>query len=327
MPIASGLSSQVGFAAEVTYGTRVAPTRFLEFLDESFDLPIDRVESSALRAGQMSMRSDRWSAGKKTPGGSVNFEVANKGFGLLLKYMLGSIASSQPSAGPDPTVWEHKALEGDMVGLALTTQFGVTDVAGTTRVFEFPGSKVAGWELSQDLDAEAKLSLDVISQDATMSQTLASASYPSAQTLFDYTMCVVSIGGSPVPATAVSLKADNGLKDDRFKLGSQTRLEPVAAKPRKYELTLDMEMQGLTEWNRVLNGTNAAVTIFWTGATISNAFHYALEVTLPYVRFDGSLPQVKGPDVNRQPLKGVALNDSTASAPCQILLRTTDTTP
>src|SRR3954451_3563170 len=99
MAIASGLSAQIGYVAESTYGTRVAASRFLEFTEESLEGPIDRVESKALRAGQKTMRSDRWAAGRKTPGGGVTHELANKGFGLLLKHAIGSVATSQPSAG------------------------------------------------------------------------------------------------------------------------------------------------------------------------------------------------------------------------------------
>src|SRR4051794_25129393 len=124
MAIASGLSAQLGQVAEVTYGTRVVSTRFLEFKSESLEYAIDRNESASLRSGQQVLRSDRWNPGKKTPGGDVSYELANKGFGLPLKYAFGSVATAQPSAGPDPTVYEHTLTLGDLGTLQRTMQLG-----------------------------------------------------------------------------------------------------------------------------------------------------------------------------------------------------------
>ena len=51
-PLASGLGGQLGLAAESTYGTFVAPTRWFEFNSESLHLERERIESAGIRAGR-----------------------------------------------------------------------------------------------------------------------------------------------------------------------------------------------------------------------------------------------------------------------------------
>lgn len=323
MAIPSGLSAQVGSIPEVTYGTRLAPTRFLEMIDETFDLNIDRIESAATRAGAQFLRSDRWNQGKRAPGGSLSYELANTGFGLELKHCLGSVASAQPSAGPDPTVWEHTITPGDLSALSMVKQFGLTDIVGTTHVHEYVGCCVNGWEISQSLDQTARLTVDYIARDSTEDgQTLATASYPT-QTLFSAEDLVVTVAGSAYDVRSVSLKADNSLKEDRYFTGSQLRKHPISNKLRSLMLTVDSEFNDLTQVNRIKATSTVAITLKWTGAIISNAFHFALEVTLPACRLDTGAPKFNGPDIVSQPLVFKALDPNVIS----IVYRTTDTTP
>lgn len=324
MPIPSGLSAQIGYAAESTYGTRVAASRFLEFVDESLVLPQTPVKSKALRTGQQYVRSDRVSQGKKAPGGTVTHELANKGFGLPLKWCLGASGSSQPSAGPDPTVWEHTLTPGDLSTISFTTQEGVTDVSGTTRVFEYPGSCVNAWEFSQGLEAEAMLAMDIIAQDETTNQTLAVASYPASQTTFDWSMLAVTVNGAGFDINTLSIKGDNALKDDRFFTGSRTRKHPISNKPRTILGQLDGEFNDLTNYALVQAGTIVAITAKWTGAIISSTFHYALEITLPACLIMGDTPVVKGPAVVPETLKFEALDGGAGAI--SVVYRTTDTT-
>jgi hypothetical protein len=326
MPIASGLSSQIGQVAETVYGTRVVSTRFLEFKSESLEYPIDRNESEALRAGQQVLRSDRWNPGKKTPGGDVVYELANKGFGLPLKYAFGSVATAQPSVGTDPTVYEHTLTLGDLSALQRTVQLGETDTGGTTRVFEFTGVCTASWQLAQSLDGPLMFTESVVAQDCSLdTQALASASYPASQTLFWWNNLVMTIGGSPYDVSTTTLKCDNGLKDDRFFVGATTRKHPLQAKRRMLTLDATGEFNDMTQINRLTSTSTFPVTLFWTGGIISNAFHYALEVTLPACRFDGDRPKVGGPDVIAQPIKLAVLDGG--SGAISAVYRTTDTTP
>ena len=326
MAIASGLSTQLGQVAEVTYGTRVVPTRFLEVKSESLEYPIDRNESEALRAGQQVLRSDRWNAGKKTPGGDIQYELANKGFGLPLKYAFGSVATAQPNVGTDPTVYEHTLTLGDLSALQRTVQLGETDTGGVTRVFEFTGVCTGSWELAQALDGPLLFTESVIAQDCSLdTQALASASYPASQTGFWWTNLIMKIAGTQYDVSTVGLKCDTGLKDDRFFVGAQTRKHPIQNKMREITIAATGEFNDMTQINRLTSSSTFAVTLFWTGALISGTYSYALEITLPACRFDGDRPKVGGPDVIAQPLKLKALDGG--SGAISAVYRTTDTTP
>ena len=79
MAIRSGLDGQFGMVAESTYGTYVAPTRFLEIVDESLDLVQENIESAGIRASTRVLRSDRYARNAKGATGTTSFEVQSKG--------------------------------------------------------------------------------------------------------------------------------------------------------------------------------------------------------------------------------------------------------
>jgi hypothetical protein len=325
VPIPSGLSAQVGSIPEVTYGTRLAPTRFLEMIDETFDVNIDRIESQATRSGARFLRGDRWAQGKRAPAGSLSYELANTGFALELKHMLGAVNSSQPNVGSAPTVWEHAITAGDPSSLSMTKQIGLTDIAGTTHIHEYVGCCAASWEIAQALDQTARLTVDYIARDSTEDgQSLATASYPT-QTLFTAEDCIVSINSVAYDTKSISLKGDNGLADSRWFTGSQLRKHPVPNKQGKITLTLDSELNDLTQFNRIKAGGTVPVTLFWTGALIASTYHFAIEVTLPACRLDTGAPKFNGADIVSQPLMFTALD--VGAGPISIVYRTTDTTP
>src|SRR5438477_945500 len=92
----TGLSAQLMTGEETTYGTPVTPDRAYEFRDEKLQMDIGRIESKALRAGTRIVRSDRWAPGKRSVGGEITMELANKSFGRWFKHSFGTVASSQP---------------------------------------------------------------------------------------------------------------------------------------------------------------------------------------------------------------------------------------
>src|SRR3954465_1580378 len=177
MAIPSGLSAQWGGGDESVYGTPVTVTRFYEFTGDGPVLEIERMESAGLRSGTRVMRSDRWVAGKKNVSGDLELELANKSFGLLLKHMMGGVATAQPDAGGNPTVYKHTFTPGDLP-TSMTVQMGRPDVGATVRPFTYHGCCVNDWEISCSAGEIAKLKLSLIGEDEDNSTALATASYP-----------------------------------------------------------------------------------------------------------------------------------------------------
>lgn len=326
MSIPGGLSAQWGCAEEVTYGTPVVVDRFYEFRSESLKQDIPRIESQALRSGNRTLRSDRWGAGAKTVGGDTVFEVTNKSMGRLLKHAFGDIATTQPSVGPDPTVYVHTATPGDLLGDALTVQVGRTDTGGTTRPFTYHGCKIASWSLSATVGEIGLFTPTFVGEDEDTATGLAVASYPASLSLLTFVNATLSLAGSAASVREATVTGDNGLQSGRHRLGSQLGLEPLEGM-RSYGGTIDAEFVDLAQYNRFVNGTEAALVLLFEGATISNAYKYQLKVTCN-VRFDGETPTVSGAEEIRQslPFKCVA-SGATADTAIKVEYQTTDATP
>lgn len=332
MAAAGALSAQFGLIDETTFNTILAVTRFLEIVPgESVQQTIDRIESQGLRPARKVITADDWVAGKVSVGGDIPMEFMNKGMGLVLKHMMGTIASSQPNVGSNPTVWEHKATMGPLDGKSFGCQFGRAGNDGTVRAFSYNGCKVASWELDCDVDGILMLKLTVDGASESTAQALATASYAAGSTPLVWTGGVISVGGVATPIKKFSLKGDNGLKADRNFISATTpatKKEQLEATLRNYTGQLDVEFSDLTLYNKFVNGTAGALTAFFQGANISGTYNYALEVTLGNVRFDGQTPNI-GSDVieHSLPFKATDTSAGLADGPVAMVYRSTDTAP
>ena len=86
----SGLWAQLGIAPEVTYGTFVAPTKFIEFTKESLVLKKTTAQSAGIAAGRLMALSSRRVVTQREVSGSVDLEVTNKAMGLILQSLMGT---------------------------------------------------------------------------------------------------------------------------------------------------------------------------------------------------------------------------------------------
>lgn len=321
MGIPSGVGAQLMTGEESTHGTAVTVDRGYEFISESLSKEIERLESAGLRAGTRVLRSDRWASGAVTVGGDIEMEVANKSFGRWLKHMFGGVATAQPDAGGNPTVYEHTFTPGDLPA-GQTIQVGRPSEDGTVRPFTYEGCVVESFDLEAAVNEICKLTATVNGEDEVTATSLETASYPSDLTLLVFTGASLDIASSEVDVTSVTLSGNNSLKTDRNKLNSALRKQPVENAMREYTGEIEAYFADLTAYNRFINGTEATLEFFLTGAQISGVYNFALEATCN-VRFDGETPQVGGPDEIMQPLPFKCVGTS----PISVVYRTTDTTP
>lgn len=309
------------------YGDPQTVNRFLEFTDESLALDVQRIESTALRTGNRLLRTDRWAANRKGVAGDVNWEVANTGFGLLFKHAWGTSAITTPTNGV--LTRDHTYQLADPTGKSLTIQVGRPDtVAGNINPFTYKGCKINGWELSQALDGMLMMKTVIDAQDEDQTISLAAASYPASQTLMNFTGGQATIAGANVDITDITLTFDPAIKNDRYFIRNNTlKKEPVPNALIAFSGTIGMEFTDTVAYNRFVNGTLAAVTMTWTGAQIeavTPTYFYQVILTLPQVRFDGTTPNIAGPDVVPLSMPIKVLWDGTTSP--SLVYRTTDTT-
>lgn len=318
--------SVLGFAKETTYGTAVAPTRFYELVSESLAGKYERVDSEAIRKGQRVLNKDRFVVNPKGAEGDVTLEVLDKGFGFFLEHMFGSVATTGASSP-----YTHTGSVGELTGKSLTCQVQRVDSAGAPQTFTYEGGKVTSWELSNSVDQILQLSLSLDFEAETVgagagAYAAASPTYPASSQLLAFNSGSVNIGGTAVHLTEFSLKGDNGLKTDRYRLGTSSKREPLEEGMREYEVECKLDFEGLTQYNRVAAATAAGalavVTASWTAVG-----GFGVTVTMNNVRFDEVENPFDGANVIEQSLKGMALTDSSNATPVSLAYVTSDTTP
>lgn len=307
MTTRTGLDAQLGVAEESTVGTYVEPTRFVEFTSESMSMEVARIESDAIRAGRTIIDSDDWAVGGRTVGGTVEFDARTKDLGLWLKHGLGAVSTS--GSGP----YTHTFTPGDLFGKGLTVQVGRPDTGGTVRPFSYTGCKVASLSLSASVGELLSVSADLIGQDETTAESLATASYTSASTLFTFVHGAVTVAGSAAPCMSFDFQVSNGLQDARHRLGSAVSTEQRQNARRTITLSAELDFENLTNYNRLASGAEAAVVLTFTSGTD------VLTITLN-ARTDGTTPQVGSVDEIPLNLEFVAVGDGSDADACTITL-------
>lgn len=321
----TGLAAQLGIGVESTWGTCVAPTRYMEILNESLKLDIQRVESGGLRAGRRFTRA--YHENRKGAGGSISLEVPTKGFGLIAKHILGAVATTTPVGGTLSR--DHTATPGDLDAKSFSVQVGRPDLGGTVRPFDYTGVKIMSAEFSNSVDQILTCSLTLDALNEATDQTLGTASYPTGLSQFFFAGAKLTLDGVDTDVKDFSCSISNGLKGDRYYLRDSTlkkeQIEDTA--PRDVTGTVNLDFNGLTAYNRFLNATEAALVARWRNpVAIESGFYPEFEISLPRVRFDGETPNVAGADVLNLAVPFKALEPASGST-VSLRVRSDDSAP
>lgn len=291
MPSPAGIGAQYGMALEATPGTLVAPTRFMEFLNESIKLDQKKIYSKGLRAGRRVNTTGRWANGTRSVGGDVRFEVADRNFGLLLRLAMGAVATSGASAP-----FTHTFSPGDLLDDSFTCQIGRPDIAGVVQPFTYTGCKVNSFSLEAAVDAILQMTVSIVGMNESTAQALATASYPASTQLYTFAQGALTVGGAAVPVSSFRLNGGNNLAERRAFLGSTSVRPPAENGWREFTGDFTAEFNGLTEYNRFVNGTESALILTFTAGTS------ILRITAN-VLYDGDTPNVSGPEITDLPVK------------------------
>jgi hypothetical protein len=205
-------------------------------------------------------------------------------------------------------------------------------VDGSNQAFTYEGGKVASWELANSVDGILMLTLNLDFEDESTVPALATAAYPTGAELLTFVGGTVTVGGSAFAVSEASVTCDNGLKTDRhFIQGSALKKEPIENAFRDIGFSLTADWESMAQYSRYVSttaaGALAQIVLTWQGPTlIGTASYPTFTVTIPAARFDGSTPNVGGPDLLTQSLTGKALFDGTNSA-ITVAVGTADATP
>jgi hypothetical protein len=312
--------SQLGVAEEVTFGTYVAPATFNEFLSESLEYEREWIESQAWRAGQRVLSQSRVKQGRVTGGGTLEFEVANKGMSKWWKNLFGAVGITTPGGGTLSR--DHSFTLGDTYDKSLSVQVGKEDRTGTVRPFSYLGCRTTRGTFRCAVGELLTYSAEIAIRDVTTAQTLGTATYATGQELFSFVEGSVTIG-TATPVNQAEVTIDNRLNLDDFAFGSSLRRAVPEPALRDVTGTLNADFVDLDDFNRFKDGTIATLVLLFQGSIIEAALRFEVEFTVN-IRSDGDTPKVEGPEEARQPIRWKAV--AGAGEPITLRYRTTDTT-
>lgn len=344
MAVGSGLSAQAGIATEVTPGTAVAVTRFVEFDNETLSLKRHIAQGSGMRAGGLFQRGARRVLVAREASGDITFDVAQNGLGLWLQHMIGSFSTTATVKNGTGFQQIHNAAS--LQGKTFTAQVGVPDTTGTVNPFTYPGCKITDWELTaaQHKQLSLKVSIDAFDEVSTTAgvTALQTAVYSAATGLFSFKDAAVISGGTVTTVSGVltatgtpvascrniSIKGTNPLKTDRFFAGSQVKAEQIENDFRSVGGQVDLEFSTMANYNTFLADSSTVLQVNFIGQTViagSTAFPQ-LSFFFPLVKFeDGVSPDVSGGDVVMANVAFTVLDDGVNPA-MQVYYVSSDTT-
>lgn len=314
MAIGSGLGAQLGIAAETTYGTFVAPTKFLEFTKESLALKKTTAQSAGIAAGRLLALASRRVVTRREVQGSIELEVTNKGMGLLLQALMGTtVTPVQQGAGP---AYLQTHTLASTAGKSLTIQKGVPLTTGTVTDKTFLGCKVTSGEFSCGVGEMLTATYEFDGKDCDEGQTLAAASYANMSP-FHFGQMALKAGtfGSEAALDGirkVSVKVERPQDVERFYANqSALKKEPIENDQVKITGNLETDYTGTTlDDLHTSDGTTSLVWEF-VGANIATTYYETFRVTLPAVKLDEGPPVVDGFGVVKPSFNFTALFDGT----------------
>lgn len=316
MAIGSGLAASIGFAAESTYGTYVAPTRFLEYIKADLKKKKNVVQGGGLAAGRIAQLGSRRVVTSESVEGGFELEVANKGMGLLLAHLLGSSATPVQQGATAAYLQAHTV--GDNIGKSLTIQHGVPDLTGTVRPFTFKGCKLSGAEFSCKVGELLTMSLDVDGRQASEVETLVAASLATGVAPFHWAQMSVKLGtfGAEAAVSGVkgfSVKFDRGMASERFYAGAGgLKAEPIMNDFLKVSGSIEVDLVNKADFaDRFAADSATSLVIEFVGPLIASTYYQTFRIKVPMVFFDGDTPTVDGPDVTSGGYGFVAQLDGT----------------
>lgn len=315
MSTGSGLDAQLMYGVETTWGTAVTPDHAIEFDSEGLQFDPGWIEPTGLRPGRYFKRASRVRQSRKSVSGDITFEYATKNMGLLWKHALGS-ALAAPVQIADTTAYKQIHTPNGLFGFGLTLQVGRTEPGtGTVRPFTFAGCKIPGWEFDVKDNATPTLKLTFDGRDENTATALATPSYPSGVTVFDFSQVAMTLGGTvstsggettisggTAVATIVTdftLTGATPVATERYGLGN-AGLKAQQLQNDTPTITGKLAAEfGLTEFYDVFKAnTTTPMQVTLTGSQIgTSGNNFLLSFIMPAVKLKTATPNVSGPDI------------------------------
>jgi hypothetical protein len=334
MAIGSGLAASLGLAEESVYGTYTAPTRHLEFSKEDLKKIKTTVQGGGLAAGRFAQLGSRRVLTTVSGGGTVDLEVTNKGYGLIIEHLLGSSATAVQQAATTAYLQAHTI--GDNIGKYLSVQKGVPDTGGTVRPYTFLGGKITGATFQCDVLGTLMSTVEFDFKDVSEAQALAAPSYAAGVAPFHGGQMVVKLGtyGAETAITGVKkieVKIERPQANERFYASAAgspaTKSEPIMNDYLSVSGTLEADYVTKADLaDRFASDASTSLVIEWIGPIIASTYAETFRIKVPMIFVDSDTPGVEGPDVVSTPYSFTGQSDGTNPV-VAIDYMSTDTAP
>lgn len=316
--------SSIGYKQESTYGTGVTVDRWIEYTAEELTQHNEYVDSDGLRVGGIGVDLSRRILGKVVADGTIETEVVTRGFGTLWSACLGTSTSNLRSG----SIYQqrHTPATSDQA-TPFTVQKGVVEIGGgTVRAHTFLGGCVDSWKLSAKAGEALMLEVDWLFKEMVTATAYASPSYAaSARTLgFPHLAVHIGVNGShalTVPTTtalgsttasstpylninSIEFAGKNNLDSEGYNsggAGKRTRAPAFGRREFSGSLTAEFDAtSGVTMRDYYLNQSDLHMVATFTSDQdniAGSGTFAALQVVLPSIRLEGSVPTANGDEV------------------------------
>jgi hypothetical protein len=307
-----------------TYGTAVTATRGYEAKADTFKRTQEFIDSTGMRAGLQAQRSTLSRAVNMGGEGTIEADVLNQGYGLLLQAMLGTATGPTQQASTIAYL-QTFATASDDPGKSYTIQVLRTDAGGTTRTFTHTGCVVTGWKLSHEVGGMLSAEFNFDFANVVTNIAAGTPTYPATAQPFDWTQASATWNSAPIDLKSFSVEGDLGMNTERrFLRGSPLKKRPVRSAVPSFEGSAEMEFDSMAQYDAFVAGTIAPMTVTWTGANIVSTHDFQIVLTMPAVQFQGSSPEVSLDDMPKIELPFKVLWNGTNPA-ISLTYKSTDT--
>lgn len=324
---AVGIQSWLGVGEESTWATAVTPTRFIPITEESLKAKVNFKSPAGILPGYHSTRSSAEVITSQSAEGGIKCEVPKNGFGLFLKYLMGT--SSNTSLGSGAYKQTH-SIGTVTAGKGLTIQKFLGDVAGTeVEAFTYIGCRIPKAEFSIDVDGFLECSLDIDSKYENKAIAPTSPTFIDTQP-FHFAELNVKLDGSPVTAPlikGVSVAIERPVESDRRGAGAAGfKAEQFENGTPKVSGKIKTEFSDMTTfYNKFVSGTAASFELVCVGTNIGGSYDQTFSLTIPKIHYRGESPNIKGEGIVELEIPFEARWDGT-NALAKIDYTTSDTT-
>lgn len=325
MPVRSGLSSQVGWAAGVTYGTTTTPVKFLPAGAVNFDLVQNYSQGQGLYSGDFGPRAAQNVLTTVGGIGTMPMDVQNKDMGLIIQALMGTTITPVQQSATIAYLQTHTMA--DPFGKFLNMQAGVTQQTdGVTKPYTLLGVKPTAAEFTWTPGDPLKALFTLDARQLVESTALASVSYTAGLSPFTTQGGTSGSGFNVKMGTFNSETAVTGITQATCTInrGQQTgryyannsglKSEPILNDTSTSVIsgTLSADFYDKTQLADLwASGATTSLVLESLGTNIASTFYYTFRVTIPSVRFMGDTPNVSGPDVINTDYPWVWLYDGT----------------